>query len=179
MSVVLQECVKEMVTVAGESVATLSMRRPVLVVFLRHFGCTFCREALADVAAQREEIDASGSDVVFVHMGDGAQGEAMLERYGLEGAHHVSDPEQRFFKAFELARGSLMQLFGPRMWWRGVRAGVFDGHWVGRLVGDGFQMPGVFLVERGEVTRSFRHRDAADRPDYRALACPVGEAREG
>jgi hypothetical protein len=44
---------------------------------------------------------------------------------------------------------------------------------MGRLMGDGFQMPGVFLVHHGVVLRSFRHETAAQRPDYRALArCP-------
>jgi hypothetical protein len=41
---------------------------------------------------------------------------------------------------------------------------------VGRLAGDGFQMPGVFLIFKGEVIRSYRHHTAADRPDYINLA---------
>ncbi|MFN8816592.1 MAG: hypothetical protein ACK5ZV_07645, partial [bacterium] len=43
-------------TSGGQSVAELSMRSPVLMVFLRHFGCTFCREALADVRAQLARV---------------------------------------------------------------------------------------------------------------------------
>jgi hypothetical protein len=38
------------------------------------------------------------------------------------------------------------------------------------MVGDGFQMPGIFLLFHGEVLRSYRHQTAADRPDYVDLA---------
>jgi hypothetical protein len=57
-------------------------------------------------------------------------------------------------------------LFGPKVWWRGFQAGVLNRHGAGRLQGDGFQMPGVFLVFHGQILRSFRHQSAADRPDY-------------
>ena len=41
---------------------------------------------------------------------------------------------------------------------------------VGKLVGDGFQMPGVLLLKDGTIQRAFRHKTAADRPDYCELA---------
>ena len=34
----------------------LSRRKPVLLIFLRHSGCPFCKQAVADVAAAREKI---------------------------------------------------------------------------------------------------------------------------
>ena len=41
----------------GASLGVLSLLSPVLVVFLRHPGCTFCREAVADLSRLRAEID--------------------------------------------------------------------------------------------------------------------------
>ena len=41
--------------------------RPTLVILLRSFGCTFCREAMADVAAARDDIRKAGARVAFVH----------------------------------------------------------------------------------------------------------------
>ncbi len=58
---------------------------------------------------------------------------------------------------------------GWKVWQRGLEA-FANGHGVGMLAGDGFQMPGVFLLHRGQVLREFRHESAADRPDYLALA---------
>jgi hypothetical protein len=69
-------------------------------------------------------------------------------------------------------------LFGWNVWLRGFEAGVLKRHGLGMLKGDGFQMPGVFLLADGELQRSFRHRTAADRPDYEAIAgCVPAKAK--
>jgi hypothetical protein len=47
------------------------------------------------------------------------------------------------------------------------------GHGIGTLEGDGFQMPGAFVIHHDHVLRAYRHRTAADRPDYVELACPL------
>jgi len=139
-----------------------------LLVFLRHAGCTFCREALDDLARQRHELEAQGTRLVLVHMSPPVPGTQFLARYQLDGVPHISDPELTLYRAFGLGRGSLLDLFGPKVCWRGVDA-LFRGHGIGWLQGDGFQMPGVFLLFHGEIIRSFRHQSAADRPDYLAL----------
>jgi peroxiredoxin len=150
----------------GTSLEELSRISPILLVFLRHAGCTFCREALADLAEQRSEIESSGTRIVIVHMGQPEQGEELTTRYGLSDIHRVSDPSQSLYRAFGLTRGALWQLFGLPVWIRGFQAGVFRRHGVGQLIGDGFQMPGVFVVFHGEILAAFRHRLASDRPHY-------------
>lgn len=163
----------------GRSLDSLSHEAPQLVVFLRHFGCTFCREALADVAAVRDRLEAAGARIALVHMAADSQARAFFERHGLSDVARVSDPERRLYRAFELGRGRLSQLFGAQVWWRGLRAGVLDGHGVGALVGDGFQMPGAFLVHEGRIVRRFVHDSAADRPDYCALvSAEAGDTAE-
>ena len=52
---------------------------------------------------------------------------------------------------------------------RGFTAGVINGHGVGSQLGDGFQMPGVFIIREGEVREEFIHKLASDRPDYEQL----------
>jgi peroxiredoxin len=150
----------------GESLLAMSQKSPVMVVFLRHFGCTFCREAVADIAERQREIDAAGTKIVFVHMGSDEQAQRFFASYGMEHVARISDPEQSLYRAFGLPRGGVMELFGPKVWVRGFQAGVLRGHGVGALAGDGFQMPGVFLLFHGEILRSYRHQSAADRPDY-------------
>jgi peroxiredoxin len=147
----------------------LSRLSPVLLVFLRHAGCTFCREALSDLAQARPSIEAEGARLVLVHMGTDEQGRALTSRYGLEDCPRISDPDRSLYRAFGLRRGSLGDLFGPKVWWRGFQAGILARHGIGALAGDGFQMPGVFLLYAGQVIRSHRHLSAADRPDYAAL----------
>lgn len=150
----------------GSTIAQLSKSSPVLLVFLRHAGCTFCREALSDIAEQRRSIEAGGTRVVLVHMGGAGHASKYFQHYGLQDVLRISDPNQALYRAFGLGRGSLFSLFGPKVWLRGFQAGVLKRHGIGRLVGDGFQMPGVFLVFHGEVLRSYRHQSAADRPEY-------------
>lgn len=144
----------------GDLAAFLA-KRDALVVFLRHSGCTFCREALADLALQRKRIEADGTRIVLVHMGGS---EAFFAQYGMADVERIHDPERALYKAFGLRRGSLWQLLGPSVWLRGWAA--FGQHGVGFLDGDGFQMPGAFLVRNGRIVKEFRHTTAADRPDY-------------
>jgi peroxiredoxin len=155
---------------SGQTLLDASRAAPHMVVFLRHSGCTFCREALTDLARDQSRLNAQGVRLVLVHMGSPEQGETLVKSFGLDGAVPISDPQKRLYAAFNLARGSLTQLFGPRVWVRGFVAGILRRHGVGALVGDGFQMPGAFLVHQGVIRRAFRHADAADRPDYCTLA---------
>ena len=149
----------------GSSLAELSREQPVLVVFLRHSGCTFCREALADIAARRSEIEGTGAKIALVHMGTPESFAAFAGAYGLGDLPAVSDPARRLYRGIGLRRGTLSQLLGWSVWLRGARA-FFSGHRVGKLEGDGTQMPGVFLIRDGRVVRRFVHATAAERPEY-------------
>ena len=159
----------EALTSAGPSLAALSQQSPVLVVFLRHAGCTFCREALADLARVRPAIEASGTQIALVHMGEPAAFAAFSGQYGLADLPAVADPSRRFYRGLGLRRGKLSQLLGWRVWWRGFQA-FLRGHRVGKFEGDVTQLPGVFLIHRGVVLRRYFHQTSADRPDYQALA---------
>jgi peroxiredoxin len=170
-------------TQSGMMLDELSRLSPTLLVFLRHTGCTFCREALADLAQRRRELEAKGARLVLVHMSREERGERFFARYGLQDVERISDPERALYRAFGLPRGSFGDLFGPRVWLRGFQAGVLGRHGVGTLAGDGFQMPGVFLLFHGEIVRSYRHQSASDRPDYLSLVTghnyAAPELREG
>lgn len=148
------------------SVAEASRESPVLLIFLRHFGCTFCREALTDIAKTQDEIAAAGAKLLFVHMADNKTAEEYFERFEIRGPEHVSDPACRFYQAFGLAKGTPRQLFGLQSWIRGFEAGVVRGLGVGSQLGDGFQMPGAFVLSESEIRASFIHKLASDRPSY-------------
>lgn len=164
-------------TQRGVSLSDLSRDTPVLVVFLRHTGCTFCREALSDVWRSLTKIEAQGARVCLVHMDTDDHAADVFSKYYLYDIDRISDPDRRLYRAFGLQRGGLRQLFGFRVWRRGFDAMFRGGHGVGALVRDGFQMPGAFLLQDGEIVRSFVHQTAGDRPDYAALAqCEVRHA---
>lgn len=165
-----REILEKMVTNKGDRLTDLSREQPVMLVFLRHFGCTFCREALAELAEMRDDIEKNGTHLVFVHMSEDELAERYFTRYGLEGALHIGDPECKYYAAFGLVKGNLTQLFGLQTWIRGFSAGVIGGHGIGSQLGDGFQMPGVFVIRGGVLQEAFIHKHASDKPDYDALA---------
>lgn len=154
----------------GASISELSRRQPLLVVFLRHSGCTFCREALSDLADQRKEIESNGTRIALVHMGHTEPTE-LLEKYQMTDLHCFRDPVCALYDAVGLKSGGFRQLFGLKVWLRGFRA-MADGHGIGKLNGNGFRMPGVFLIQAGSILRAYRHASAADRPNYLELAVP-------
>lgn len=161
----------------GISILEHSRVRPVLLVFLRHVGCTFCREALADLSEKRELIESTGTQLVLVHMGREESAEQILAKYKLNDVPRVWDPKLALYRAFGLEKGSVFQLFGPKVWIRGFKAGFMGQHGVGSWEGDVTQMPGVFLVFHGEILKSYRHQSAADRPDYVALVSELPDSQ--
>lgn len=158
------------VTTTGAHLVQLAEASPVLLVFLRHSGCPFCREALSDIARARQSIESSGTKIVLVHMADSAAIDCRLRKYSLQNVERICDAEQSLYRAFGLKRGNAWQLLGPKVVVRGFHAAFFSRHGLGRFTADVAQMPGVFMLDRSGIVRRFRHRSAADRPDYAALA---------
>jgi hypothetical protein len=138
---------------------------PTLLVFLRHFGCTFCRETVADLrdAAAQPGYPA----VLFFFQGSATEGRAFLRRYWPE-ARAVADPELSFYEAFGVSRGSLLQMFGPGVLAAGYRAHR-KGHANGPRSGDIYRMPGLFLVRGDRVLWQHVYRHAGDQPDFRRI----------
>jgi hypothetical protein len=153
----------------GQGLASMSRDRDVLVVFLRHAGCTFCRETLDELSKRREEWTLKKIQPVVVHMGSPDEGNAMMARWGLSDVPHISDPECRLFQAYQLPRGTFGQLFGLRVWIEGFRAAILKGYGFGKLVGDGFQMSGAYLIRDGRIVSAAPSRDAADSCPWKSI----------
>ena len=56
-------------TESGRSLLELVEASPVLLIFLRHFGCSFCRQAISDISELKDELERRGVRPVFVHLG--------------------------------------------------------------------------------------------------------------
>lgn len=162
----------------GQSLAELSDESPLLVVFLRHSGCAFCRQTLADLAAQRKRIQSGGARIVVVHMDEPTKILGLAAKYGVDDVVFVADPDQKLYAAFGLARGTIGQILGPSVIWRGLKAAVAERHGWGMPASDIRQLPGAFLLHRRQLVRAFRHQTAADRPDFGELSCPVEATKD-
>lgn len=160
---------RELTTLDGQTLDELADVQPQLVVFLRHAGCTFCREALTDISHQRKQIESAGCGIVLVHLGEGDSDE-FFAQYNMADVPRINDPSLRLYRQFGLDLGGFGQLFGLQVWIRGLIAGLLYGHGRGPIQGNSFQMPGVYLYHCGRIVSGFRHERASDRPAYVALA---------
>ncbi len=169
------EITADMITNHGARLKDLSDQQPVMLVFLRHFGCVFCKEAMADLAENRASFEKKGVNMVFVHMAKSEVADQYFLNYQLEGVHHISDPECRFYSAFGVLKGRFSQLYGLRTWMRGFSA-QRQGHKLEmtKSLGDSTQMPGIFLIRDGQIREKFIHKLPSDRPDYdKLIECSI------
>lgn len=156
------------------TLGALTEQRPLLLVFLRHLGCTFCRQALADLKKYREDISGKGVHIGLVHMVEDAVSLPFFEKYGLADLPRFSDPEKKVYHAFGLKRAGWLEMMGVSVWLRGFQAGIVEGHGFGPAQGDVHQMPGVFLLKNRTVLAGYLHQTAGDRPDYCKIADSSG-----
>jgi hypothetical protein len=146
----------------GQTLSELSEKQNVLLIFIRHFGCTFCRETVSEIAKLDSGIRGKNLTPVFVHMSDPAFADEFFSRYYDHPVQHISDPARVLFRSFGLKRGSLNQLFGLKVVVRGFWAGFFKGHGIGAFEGDFLQLGGYFVLSKGQVVFEHMTRGAAD-----------------
>jgi peroxiredoxin len=172
-SLVPDQALQARPTARGDTLAALAARGPLLLVFLRHFGCPLCQEMVADVAARRTAMSASGTTVVFVHMHPEPQAATFFERYGVADLQRVSDPDRTLYRAFAVPRAR------PTSWLslgtlRHYLSAMLRGHLPNLVGGDVGQMSAVVRIVDGRIDRDLRGTGFEDRPDFDdLLTCPV------
>jgi peroxiredoxin len=165
---------KEILTNKGNNLAGLSDQSPLLLVFLRHFGCAFCRKAMYDLSRQREKYEKLGVKLIFFHLSDEETAKKYFKKYKLENIEFVTDPYCVHYSAFGLTKGTFNQLLGLKVLMKGIPHMLNRNTGWSTFIGDGFQMPGVFLVQNSEIKASFIHELASDEPDYeKIISCCV------
>jgi hypothetical protein len=162
----------------GRSLHELSQHRPVLLVAVRHFGCTFCRETLADLADRRAALESQGVELAILHSAGAEAAAPHLARHGLGDVPAFADPDQRLARALGIRRGTFIELLGPRNLLRAIPA-FFAGHGVGYPVGDPLLMPGAFVIHGGRVRNHHHPAYAGERTDWAALLQGAGLAGGG
>ena len=158
-------------TESGSNLLALAEASPVLLVFLRHFGCPFCRQMISDVAGLRGELETRGIRPVFVHQGTPEVAKATFDYYRMGDVERIHDPQAAIYRhpAFMLGRMSpARQMLKPAVW-LGWLKGTVRKYGIGEVQGDSAQMAGVFFLQGAKIVRKFIHRSMADQPDYLRL----------
>lgn len=148
---------------------------PTVLVFLRHFGCIFCREHAAELAKSKAEFDKRGAQVVFVGKGSPEEAREFRADRSLP-FEIVADPDRVAYRAFGLPEGRVSQLAGPAVVGASMRA-MKNGAGVGKAVGNRRQLPGTYVIDQdGRFLFSKPAAHAGDVADIATLLAAIDAA---
>ncbi|HXD56988.1 MAG TPA: peroxiredoxin-like family protein [Thermoleophilaceae bacterium] len=143
-------------------------RQPLVIAFMRHFGCAFCREHLIQLGRGYEELRAAGGEVVAIFQYRAEPTVSFCHSRGVP-FECLGDPSRAGYRAVGLERGERREYIGLnvyRNWFRAAKVGAY----VGKPVGDVAQRPGTFVVDTGgTVVFAHYNRSSPDNPALPAL----------
>ncbi len=136
--------------------------RTAVLVLVRHFGCLFCQEQVAELTGQEDEIVARGARLVVIGNGAPTFIAGFRDRVGFDGLLYT-DPTRRVYAALGMTR-RLRSSFNLRTLRQALRA-YRSGHRQGAVQGDPWQQGGVAIVSpSGERVFEYRSAFAGDHP---------------
>ena len=137
---------------------------PLVVMFMRHFGCPFCREHLMLMGRALPRFEAEGAQMVAIFQYGADATEAFCESRGVP-FDCLGDPLRRAYAEVSLGRGKRRNLYT-----RGIAKAVVRNAARGNLGGapkggDNAQMPGTFVVGTdGRLRLAHYNATSADNP---------------
>ena len=152
---------------SGQTVSFGSLHRgqTTLIVFVRHFGCIFCRERISELTAAIDELKTLGIKSVIVGNGTPYMAEAFVQSLDLE-VPLFTDPSRKTYalagmqRNFGLGLKTVSQAL--RSWRSGYRQGA--------VAGDVWQQGGILLIdEHDHVLEAHHDEGAGDYIDLKAL----------
>ncbi len=166
---------------AGKPVKLSSLwgKKPLLLAFTRHFGCTQCKEMLDEIVAGREKIEKAGLEIAIIMQGT-PEATAEFSKKFAPGLLCLSDPERKAYHAYGLERGNLFQTFLNLNVWSAIKKSRKKGYYVeppptGQ---DSMQMSGLFIISReGRVYLPYYFDHIADHPPLELLISGVLSTR--
>jgi peroxiredoxin len=147
------------------SLARLWQDGPAVLVFLRHLGCVFCREHVAELRKITDRFIESHATVGLITTGQASDTAEFCAERSLQNPFVcLCDPDRAAYRAFGLAKCTSGDFYTAHVWRRAFQA-TLHGHILGMPKGDPYQMPGVFVIDRTGVVRySHYYKDASDNP---------------
>lgn len=154
-----------------ENLIERNKKEKLLLVFLRHFGCTFCQKALSTLMSEYQEIISRGIIPVIIHMGRKEKFDEYFKQHDKAEISHIEDCDQLLYTFFDLKRGGLLDVFSPTVTISGLKILKNERLGIGLLQGDGFQLAGCFLLDAGNIVKTKRNHDATNEYSYLEFIC--------
>ncbi len=137
--------------------------RGIVLVFLRHFGCLFCRDHVQQLRDSYPEFTRRGFDIVAIGQGTPMRAQKFVTDYQLP-FPVLGDMELASYRLFGLTHGMGNGLTDPGAYKAAFRA-VLHGNLPGKPEGDVLQNPGTFLIGKdGSILKAQIGSNAGDFP---------------
>jgi peroxiredoxin len=135
---------------------------PAVIVWLRQFGCPFCRSYAIRLNRARSKFEEIGVPLVLIGQGTPRDAAAFRRRYHIE-LPVVADADRVSYVAAGTKLATLDELIGPAVVARGIVAMAGQGVLIGRNSADEAQLGGaVIVVPGGEIPWAHLSEDASD-----------------
>jgi peroxiredoxin len=150
--------------------------RPAVLVFVRHFGCVFCRQMAVEIHRARHDFEEADVELVVIGHGSPAQAADFRRQQNVD-LPLLVDPERRVYELAGAKVATLPELIGPRQILRGLKAtivsrlrqGSIAVH-QGRIVGHAAQLGGVLVIAPdGSVRYAYLSEESGDNPPAREV----------
>lgn len=142
---------------------------PTLLVFLRHFGCIFCREQLKSLETHHAEIGRAGLQPVAVALGRPEHARRYCAQLSPSLSDCLSSTETDGYHLWGMKQGSVGQLMNPQTVIAGARA-FSHGVMQGATTGDPLIIGGTFIVDRAGIIRyAYYSKFAGDHPSFDSI----------
>lgn len=136
--------------------------KPLILVFLRHFGCIFCREHLALLKAAYPQFQDAGGQVACVGHESYRVAKALHILLDLPFPLLTCGDNLAIYREWGLGRASWAEILSLATIVGAFRA-MRHGHRQAEVIGDGRQMAGAFVIDRQGIVRFvYRNKGLAD-----------------
>jgi peroxiredoxin len=146
--------------------STLWAKKPLLLAFTRHFGCTQCKEMLDELVAGKNGIERAGLGIAVITQGTPELTGEFAKAFA-PGLLVLADPERKAYQAYGLERGNLFQtILNPKVW-SAISRSRKKGYRVETPPAgqDAMQMSGTFIISQdGRIELPYYYDNIADHP---------------
>ncbi len=159
--------------------SSLWSKKPLLLGFARHFGCTQCKEMLAEIVEGKSRIQAAGLGIAIIMQGTPEESAKFAKEFA-PGLKVLADPERLAYSAYGLERGNLFQTFLNPKVWSAVSRSRKKGYKVepppeGQ---DAMLLSGTFIINtEGRIELPYYYDDISDHPPLELLLSGVLSSR--
>jgi peroxiredoxin len=150
--------------------------RPAVLVFVRHFGCVFCRQMAVEIHRERHKFEEADVELAVVGHGTAEQARDFRRMQNVD-LPLLVDPDRRVYELAGAKVATLNELIGPRQILRGLRATIMSrlgqgsiAVHQGRIIGHAAQLGGVLVIAPdGSVRYAYLSEQSGDNPPAREV----------